>query len=67
MSEQDKPITEATLRGVVYSEKKFHTKITKLVDRPTQLALHGGDRKSAGYRDQTGSPLDSDPLILQTG
>ncbi len=54
MSEQNKQITEATLRGVVYGEKKFHTKIAKLVDRPTRPALHGGDRKSAGYRDQAG-------------
>ena len=53
-SEQDKQITEATMRGVVYGSKKFHAKTAKLIDRPTRLSAHGGDRKSVEFHDQAG-------------
>ncbi len=48
-TKQDKQITEATQRGEVYGSTAFHTRITKLLDRPTRLATHGGDRKSEEY------------------
>lgn len=53
-TEQDKQITEATLRGDVYGSKKFHTRMAKLISRPTQLTTHGGDRKSKEYQNQAG-------------
>jgi putative transposase len=53
-TQQDKQITEATMRGEVYGSKKFHTKIIKLIDRPTVLATHGGDRKSDDFCNQVG-------------
>ena len=54
ISKQDPLITEATLRGEVYGENKFHQKISRLISRATKLAAHGGDRKSEAYKDQVG-------------
>jgi len=54
MSLQYKLITEATLRGEVYGSKLFHTRISKLIDRPTKLVTDGGDRKSEEYLSQAG-------------
>jgi len=42
------------MRGIVYGAEKFHTKIAKLITRPTRLAMHGGDRKSEKYHNQAG-------------
>jgi len=53
-SEQQKKITQATLRGEVYGSKKFHKRIAKLIDRPTQLVTQGGDRKSETFCNQAG-------------
>jgi REP-associated tyrosine transposase len=54
ISEQDQQIMEATMRGVVYGSDKFHSRIAKLITRPTQLMAHGGDRKSEEFVDQAG-------------
>jgi len=54
ISGQSGQITEATMRGIVYGGEKFHTKIAKLITRPTRLATHGGDRKSEKYHNQAG-------------
>jgi len=54
ISKQRKQITKATLAGEVYGSKRFHHKISKLTNRKTKLASHGGDRKSAEYKNQTG-------------
>lgn len=43
-------ITRATERGEVYGGQPFHDYIATLVDGPQ----HGGDRKSAEYKDQAG-------------
>jgi len=53
-SEQDKLITEATMRGVVYGAEKFHRKVGKRITRATKLVSHGGDRKSEEFKDQAG-------------
>ncbi|MCK5477617.1 MAG: transposase [Methylococcales bacterium] len=54
IAQQEKPITEATLRGEVYGERGFHQKVSRLISRSTKLALHGGDRKSEGFKNQAG-------------
>jgi len=38
----------------VYGSRDFHQKIAKRIKRPTQLAAHGGDRKSDNYKNQAG-------------
>ncbi len=47
-------ITKATERGEVYGDSLFHNLIERLVDRPTRLSRHGGDRKSENYKNQAG-------------
>lgn len=51
--EQEKQISAATMRGEVYGSDAFHHKISQLVSRATKLASHGGDRKSAAYKETT--------------
>ncbi|MFT5760685.1 MAG: putative transposase [Alteromonadaceae bacterium] len=51
---QRKQITKATLAGEAYGSDAFHRKISKLVNRATKLASHGGDRKSEGFKNQAG-------------
>ena len=53
-SRMDKEITDATMRGIVYGHEKFHKKIAKLIERPTRLVTHGGDRKSEAFLNQAG-------------
>lgn len=50
----DKQIVKATLRGEVLGSNQFHSKIAKLLSRPTLLSSHGGDRKSEEYHNQAG-------------
>jgi putative transposase len=52
--EQERQITEATMRGEVYGSSGFHHEISQLISRATKLTRHGGDRKSENYRNQTG-------------
>lgn len=52
--QQDSQITETTMRGEVYGDTKFQSKIGSLVSRVTKLATHGGYRKSENYRNQAG-------------
>jgi len=52
IAEQEKQITEATIRGEVYGSDRFHTKVGTLISRVTKLAAHGGDRKSDKYHNQ---------------
>ena len=52
--EQDRQITEATLRGEVYGSDEFHKEISTMIARVTKLTSHGGDRKSDHYKDQAG-------------
>ncbi len=53
-NEQEKQISQATLRGEVYGSNAFHDKVGQLISRTTKLARHGGDRKSENYRNQVG-------------
>jgi putative transposase len=53
-SNQDKEITDATMRGIVYGKEKFHRKVGRLISRPTRLVSHGGDRKSEEFQNQVG-------------
>ena len=53
-AEQEQAIDEALMRGEVYGSHDFHQKIAKRIKRPTQLAAHGGDRKSDHYKNQAG-------------
>jgi len=55
-SEQDKLVTDATMRGVVYGAERFHRKIGKLISHPTKLVTHGGDRKSETFKNQAATP-----------
>lgn len=54
LTKQNNRITQATLRGEVYGSDGFHQQIDKLISRPTVLSTHGGDRKSAEYKNQVG-------------
>ncbi|MBV1914615.1 MAG: transposase, partial [Pseudomonadales bacterium] len=47
-------ITQATMRGEVFGDKRFHKRISRLIKRPTKLTSHGGDRKSESFADQAG-------------
>lgn len=42
------------MRGEVYGNDGFHSKISKLISRSTKLASHGGDRKSETYTNLVG-------------
>ena len=54
ISSEEGPITQATLRGEVFGDQKFHQRISRLITRPTKLTSHGGDRKSQLFVDQAG-------------
>ncbi|MBW6453192.1 MAG: transposase, partial [Methyloprofundus sp.] len=54
LAKQNDRITQATLRAEVYGSDRFHQQIDKLISRPTVLSTHGGDRKSAEYKNQVG-------------
>ncbi len=54
ISPQRSQITLATLRGEAYGSDRFHKRISKLIERPTKLRSHGGDRKSEAYANQAG-------------
>jgi len=54
INQQHTQITKATLNGEVYGSNAFHSTIGELIDRVTRLGAHGGDRKSAEYKDQAG-------------
>lgn len=53
-SNQEKQISQATMRGEVYGSLAFHQKVSKLVSRATKLTAHGGDRKSEDFKNQAG-------------
>ena len=54
ISGQDSQITRATFRGEVFGNDRFHKRISRLIERPTKLSSHGGDRKSEAYVNQAG-------------
>ena len=54
IDQQRSRIVKATLAGEAYGSDAFHHKISKLVNRVTKLASHGGDRKSENYKNQAG-------------
>ncbi|MDF1589714.1 MAG: hypothetical protein P1P93_11340 [Gammaproteobacteria bacterium] len=54
LAKQNDRITQTTLRAEVYGSDRFHQQVDKLISRPTVLSAHGGDRKSAEYKNQVG-------------
>lgn len=57
LTKQENQITEATMRGEVFGSSGFHSKLSKLITRPTKLTSHGGDRKSEEYQNQAAGSL----------
>jgi len=51
VSSDEELITQATMRGEVFGNKRFHQRISRLINRPTKLTSHGGDRKSKSFTD----------------
>lgn len=54
LSEDNLNITEATIRGEALGDVNFKNWVSLQTGRPAKLTSHGGDRKSAEYKNQAG-------------
>lgn len=54
LSEENQNITEATIRGEALGDVNFNNWVSLQTGRPAKLTSHGGDRKSAEYKNQAG-------------
>lgn len=50
LTKQNDFITTRTQNGEVLGSENFHSRVAKLLSRPTRLSTHGGDRKSERYK-----------------
>ncbi len=54
LSEENQNITEATIRGEALGDVNFNNWVRLQTGRSAKLTSHGGDRKSAEYKNQAG-------------